>query len=177
MPSSLTVTVNPAALATIERSEPDNAFAGLQELGVERDERVSFARFDLSQQPMNETVVRAALLLYLKSHDHVDEGGTRVSVDLLPNAGGWEEDHVMWNKPPNSTAAVTVNTFFWAGAMGDVELHLIEVDVTSSILNGSVKAAKEATFRLSTESGGFLFFAGRRWNYGEGVPELAISFE
>jgi hypothetical protein len=39
---TIPVSYLPRALATIERNEPNNEFAGLQELGVERDERVSF---------------------------------------------------------------------------------------------------------------------------------------
>ncbi|KAL3773099.1 hypothetical protein ACHAW5_009530 [Stephanodiscus triporus] len=126
---------------------------------------------------MNETVVRAALLLYLKSHDAVDEGGTRVKRGPAAECRGMGGGSCDMELTTQLDGAMTVNTFFWVGAMGDVELHLIEVDITSSILNGSVKAAKEATIRLSTESVGFLFFTGRRWNYGESMPELAISFE
>ncbi|KAL3810857.1 hypothetical protein ACHAXA_005857 [Cyclostephanos tholiformis] len=175
---SSTVTFDPASLATIERDEPDNKFAGLEELGVERDERVSFVRFDLSEHQYNGVdIVDAMLLLNLISHDHVDEGGTRVKVDLLPYAGGWIEDTLTWNAPPNATDAVTTNTFLWAGEMGDVGFHLIEVDVTAAILNKVVSTTKNVTFRLSTESGGFLFFAGRRWNYGQGMPTLAIRLK
>jgi len=176
---SRVVTVDPAALATIKRAEPDDRFDGIEELGVEKNERVSFVRFDLSQQLGNNAthdVVYATLLLYLKSHDDVDEGGTRILVELLPNAGAWVEDTVSWNDPPNATGAVAVTTHTWAGESFE-EFHPIELDVKAAILNVAVNATREATFRLSTESEGFLFFHGRKWNSGEGMPELAISFK
>ena len=175
---SRVVKVEPAALATIKRAEPDDRFDGIEELGVENNERVSFVRFDLSQHPGNNAshdVVYATLLLYLKSHDDVDEGGTTLLVELLPNAGAWVEDTVSWNDPPDATGAVAVATHRWAGESFE-ELHPIELNVKAAIMSAAVNATGEATFRLSTESGGFLFFEGRRWNSGVGVPELAISY-
>ena len=177
---SRVVKVEPAALATIKRANPDDKFDGIEELGVEKNERVSFVRFDLSQHlGYNAThdVIDATLLMFLKSHDDVDEGGTRLLLELLPNAGAWIENTVSWNDPPDATGAVAVDTHTWAGAMGDVEFHPIELNVKAAILNVSVNATREVTFRLSTESEGFLFFGSRRWNSGEGVPELAISFK
>ena len=175
---SRVVKVEPAALATIKRAEPDDRFDGIEELGVENNERVSFVRFDLSQHPgtnASHYVVYATLLLYLKSHDDVDEGGTTLLVELLPNAGAWVEDTVSWNDPPDATGAVAVATHRWAGESFE-ELHPIELNVKAAIMNVAVNATGEATFRLSTESGGFLFFEGRKWNSGVGVPELAISY-
>jgi hypothetical protein len=178
---SSTETYDPRALATIKRNEPDNKFAGLQELGVERDQRVSFVRFDLSEHQYDvDEVFDAKLLLNLISHDQIDEGGTKVDVDVLPYAGGWIEDTLTWNSPPNTTDAATTNTFLWAGEMGDVEFHLLEVDVTAAVLSSVVtttRGANDVTFRLSTESGGFLFFASRRWNNGDGMPTLVIRLK
>ncbi len=113
----------------------------------------------------------------LVSHDMIDEGGTTVDVDVLPYAGAWIEDTLTWNAPPNATDAVKTDTFKWAGTMGDFQYHLLEADVTDAITSSVVtetRGANDVTFRLSTESEGFLFFASRRWNNGDGMPMLVV---
>jgi len=178
-----TVSVEPSALSTVVASEPYNKFAGLMELGVEADEKETYIRFDLSgHQPfVNQEIVEATLLLYLRAHGGTD-GGTRIQVDLLPYADVWEDDTIAWNSPPNSDEAVTVNTFVWEESMtmADTQIHLIPVDVTAAITatfkDAEFDPSKQVTFKLSSESEGYINFAGRRWNYGEGVPELVIGY-
>jgi hypothetical protein len=178
-----TVTVDPSALSTVVASEPYNKFAGLIELGVEADEKETYIRFDLSgHQPwVNQEIVEATLLLYLRSHGGTD-GGTRIQVDLLPYADEWMDDTVTWNSPPNNDEAVTVNTFVWEESMtmADTQIHLIPVDVTAAITatfkDAEFDPSKQVTFKLSSESEGYINFAGQRWNYGEGVPELVIGY-
>lgn len=178
-----TESVEPSALSTIVASEPYNKFAGLMELGVEADEKETYIRFDLSgHQPFaNQEIVEATLLLYLRAHGGTD-GGTRIQVDLLPYADEWGDDTVSWNSPPNSDEAVTVNTFVWEESMtmADTQIHLIPVDVTAAVMatfkDAEFDPSKQVTFKLSSESEGYINFAGRRWNYGEGVPELVIGY-
>jgi cytoskeletal protein RodZ len=178
-----TVTVDPSALSTVVASEPYNKFAGLIELGVEADAKETYIRFDLSgHQPwVNQEIVEATLLLYLRSHGGTD-GGTRIQVDLLPYADEWMDDTVTWNSPPNNDEAVTVNTFVWEESMtmADTQIHLIPVDVTAAITatfkDAEFDPSKQVTFKLSSESEGYINFAGQRWNYGEGVPELVIGY-
>lgn len=178
-----TESVEPSALSTVVASEPYNKFAGLMELGIESDEKETYIRFDLSgHQPfVNQEIVEATLLLYLRAHGGT-AGGTRIQVDLLPLADEWSEDTVSWNSPPNSGEAVTVNTFVWEESMtmADTQIHLIPVDVTAAITatfkDAEFDPSKQVTFKLSSESDGYINFAGRRWNDGEGVPELVIGY-
>jgi hypothetical protein len=103
-------------------------------------------------------------------------------VDLLPYADEWMDDTVTWNSPPNNDEAVTVNTFVWEESMtmADTQIHLIPVDVTAAITatfkDAEFDPSKQVTFKLSSESEGYINFAGQRWNYGEGVPELVIGY-
>eukprot|EP00571_Detonula_confervacea_P008142 CAMPEP_0172320282 /NCGR_PEP_ID=MMETSP1058-20130122/40181_1 /TAXON_ID=83371 /ORGANISM="Detonula confervacea, Strain CCMP 353" /LENGTH=451 /DNA_ID=CAMNT_0013035515 /DNA_START=96 /DNA_END=1451 /DNA_ORIENTATION=- len=170
--SSYPLRIPATAVATIKKSHPDDKRGGLQELAVERDERISLIRFDLSSIISdNDVVSRATLKLYLKTHngDH-----TTTSVDMLPHGGEWTDQSVSWNNPPNSKESYSVTTFDVAGLPDGVTTHLIEVDVTSAI-NYEATQNEWVTFKLVAKSSGDLWFASKGWNGGEAVPELVIT--
>eukprot|EP00571_Detonula_confervacea_P011475 CAMPEP_0172303984 /NCGR_PEP_ID=MMETSP1058-20130122/5444_1 /TAXON_ID=83371 /ORGANISM="Detonula confervacea, Strain CCMP 353" /LENGTH=562 /DNA_ID=CAMNT_0013015023 /DNA_START=44 /DNA_END=1732 /DNA_ORIENTATION=- len=158
------------AVAAIKKSHPDDEWGGLEELAVERDERISFVRFDLSSIAKDDVVVRAKLNLYLKKHSGQDG---ELNVEKLPHGGNWTDQSVSWNNPPNSTESYSVNSFNVTGLPSGVTKQLIEVDVTSAILYQNTQ--EWVTFKLSAASSGDLWFASKRWNGGEAAPELVVT--
>ena len=172
------------AVSTIIRSNPDYKWEGLQELGIEGDERISYIRFQYRNNDDNDDddapiITKAVLRLYLKTHrDDVDYATVQVSA--LPYGGIWYDESISWNDPPSSIDEYVVNTFLTKGSPFGVQL--IEVDVTSAIAHPMRKKNDDGdddggsvTFKLSTESNGDYWFASRKWNGGEAVPELVLT--
>jgi len=193
-PSIISMTA--VAVVTWSKSRPDELCA-FDDLGVERDERISFVRFDLSSviSPSggsDDVVVSEAVLkLYLKplivDNDDQYEGDndaavTTVKVDALPHAGEWTDRSISWYRRPQSKASSYVNSFDVvqdeipppATDFAMVQQpRLYEVDVTSAI---DVTGATTVTFKIHTETtGGDLWFASNKWGGGEAQPALEIT--
>jgi len=176
VPASATdarIHIKPRALATVDISNPDFKLGGLDQLGVDRDERFSFVHFDLSSIS-GDVVSNATLNLYLTAFE-LERGALlshiTVAVDMLPHVEDWSVGSVSWTESLDTEEPFLVDELVaMALAYGSTE-QLYEVDVTSAIF----QAQQWVTFRLSTESRGSLSFASEQWNEGELAPELVVT--
>eukprot|EP00578_Thalassiosira_sp_NH16_P015714 CAMPEP_0181106878 /NCGR_PEP_ID=MMETSP1071-20121207/16764_1 /TAXON_ID=35127 /ORGANISM="Thalassiosira sp., Strain NH16" /LENGTH=1050 /DNA_ID=CAMNT_0023190309 /DNA_START=134 /DNA_END=3286 /DNA_ORIENTATION=+ len=157
--------ISPSAVACIRKSYPDDLF-GQQELRVERDESISYIRFDLSTISDGDMISKATMNLYLTPVDHTR---ATIIVDHI-YAGSWSDESVSWNNPLKSKLAHYVNSFEVSSYTTN---KIVEVDVTSAIN----PAYEVITFKLSTPSRGSYVFASREWQGEEAAPELVITVD
>lgn len=179
--------IEPEAVATISKAHPDDHRSGLQELAVERDQRVSFLRFAIASniEKDDNAVRKATLNLYLKAHSGGESTNIALAIKELPSAGEWIDQslyrnnlfqkRISWNNPPDATAAYLVNILDISGLQEGATKKLIEVDVTEAILCQTTQ--EFITFELVAESDGGLWFASKLWKAGEAEPELVITLD
>jgi len=163
------VHIKPRALATIEKSNPDFKLGGMDQLGIQRDEILSFLHFSLSSIA-GDTVAKATLNLYLTAYDD-NMSNITVTVDMLPHVGDWSVGSVSWNEPLDSDDLFLVDYLVALPLATESTERLYEVDVTPAI----IRAHQWVTFRLSTESSGRLSFASKSLDVTEITPTLNIT--
>lgn len=166
-------------MTTIKKSSPDSKTGGMLHLTVSGedsgDPRVSFVRFELSSL-LKDTDVVAKAWLYLHlvtfpGHLPELEESIPVAVNAFPHGGNWQEGTVSWNEPPEERGHFYVGTFDTVALPSGKNTHRYKVDVTSAI----DATRKRMTFRLSTQSGVKMDFAGRTWGRGHSTPQLAVT--
>lgn len=163
--------IRPSAITTVKKSRPKSKTGGMVNFSVEgNDERMSYVRFELSNIPKKDYVVKEArLYLYLHRFKGSDDD-FKVSIDALPHAKKWLDGTVSWNEPINARGSFLVDTF--EAKLDDKKKHLYEVDVTDAVARQKTRI----TFKLYTDkSNGRVDFAGKTYNGGDNVPELVVT--
>ena len=168
---------------TINESRPNRNYGAEPYLNIKGSTQVALLKFEVGPVT-GYPVSKARLVVYAAaSPEHRQEGGSgsgQIRVDVLPNAGDWDEASLTYSDGLRSNGSSRAGSFGVSrNGAGDERRRKYEVDVTRAVadLLSESPSRKEwyITFRLSTSSGVSVDLASREYEDGAAEAELRLD--
>ena len=172
-----TLRIKPTAISTINSIDPASTTGGEMLISVSDSgvSSISFLRFGLSSDITNadtsSKVSKATLHLHLTTPNEDIENDATVTIEVLPNAGDWNDHLISWDNPVDTNGSVFVTTFEILNTE-EVDTSSLVLDVTQALAHSS---ADSVTLKLSTSAHETIEFASYDWEKGTMMPELVLT--
>ena len=140
----------------------------------------TFHSYALISTNDDEHISKATLHLHMTTHEKNIENDATIMLEVLPNAGIWDETLISWDNPVQTHGSYVVSTFDIKTLSdgGSKEHTEFVLDITKAVVDSSSNDnddERSVTLKLSTNAHEKIDFASYTFKSGSLVPELVLT--